>query len=199
MKIFCIGRNKTGTTSLEGELQRLGYQVGHQQAAERLLREYVDRDFEPIIEYCKTANAFQDFPFSYPETFKHLDRAYPDSKFILSIRNSPEEWYDSLLRYNTKVLKEVTADAMKAFPYIWKGWLWEHHVAIYNVTETDTHNREELIRTYNEYNTSVIEYFKGRDNLLVLNLGERDSYQKFLTFLDIESPYTEFLHWNRTN
>jgi hypothetical protein len=199
MKIFCIGRNKTGTTSLQKEFKRLGYQVGHQQKAEKLLKEYINEDFESIIQYCKTADVFQDFPFSYPKTFQHLDKAYPNSKFILTIRNSPEEWYDSVIRFHTKILGgSPTFDIMKNHEYIWKGWIWEAQKAIYNVDETDTHNKKELIKSYKEYNESVLKYFKDKDNLLVLNLGEVGSYQKFLKFLNIQSPFSNFLHENRT-
>jgi len=199
MKIFCIGRNKTGTTSLQKEFKRLGYRVGHQQKAEKLLKEYINEDFESIIQYCKTADVFQDFPFSYPKTFQHLDKAYPNSKFILTIRNSPEEWYDSVIRFHTKILGgSPTFDIMKNHEYIWKGWIWEAQKAIYNVDETDTHNKKELIKSYKEYNEFVLKYFKDKDNLLVLNLGEVGSYQKFLKFLNIQSPFSNFLHENRT-
>lgn len=199
MKIFCIGRNKTGTTSLQREFERLGYRVGSQPMASKLLREYVDNNFQPIIEYCKSADVFQDFPFSYPKTFQHLDKAYPDSKFILSVRNSPEEWYESVIRFHKNLLgKSMNASGMKKYPYIWEGWIWEAHKAIYNVSEDDTHNKDELIRTYNEYNNSVLDYFKGRDNLLILNLAEDGSYQNFLKFLNIESPFNNFLHENRS-
>jgi hypothetical protein len=85
-KIFCIGFNKTGTTSLYHALLREGLKVGDQPTAERLLASYVDGDFDPIVEYCKTARAFQDVPFSMPNTYRHLYHAFPDAKFILSVR-----------------------------------------------------------------------------------------------------------------
>jgi hypothetical protein len=90
VKVFCIGRNKTGTTSLKRAFEDLGYPVGDQRKAEILTgKHYFDGNFQPIIDYCKTAQVFQDVPFSYPETYKYLDKAYPGGKFILTLRDDP--------------------------------------------------------------------------------------------------------------
>ena len=50
-KVFCIGLNKTGTTSLELALQELGYRMGNQPTAELLIEPWARRDFGPIIEF----------------------------------------------------------------------------------------------------------------------------------------------------
>ncbi|NNK80793.1 MAG: hypothetical protein HKO93_04780, partial [Flavobacteriales bacterium] len=63
-KIFCIGANKTGTTSVEKALIDLGYRMGDQKKALHLIEDYKRREFKPIIRFCKTADAFQDAPFS---------------------------------------------------------------------------------------------------------------------------------------
>lgn len=86
-KVFCIGRNKTGTTSLKKALSEFGYLIGDQRAAERLIDAYAIRDFGPIMSYCETAEAFQDVPFSWPYTYVVLDQAFPNSKFILTVRS----------------------------------------------------------------------------------------------------------------
>ena len=104
VKFFCIGRNKTGTTSLKRAFEDLGYPVGNQRKAEILAgKYYFEEKFQPIVDYCKTAQVFQDVPFSYPETYKHLDKAYPGSKFILTLRDSPEQWYRSITRFHAKM------------------------------------------------------------------------------------------------
>jgi 3-oxoacyl-[acyl-carrier-protein] synthase III len=55
-KIFCVGCNKTGTTSLEVALRELGYIMGDQATAELLTIQYWGkRDFRRIIRYCYTA------------------------------------------------------------------------------------------------------------------------------------------------
>lgn len=79
-KIFCIGRNKTGTTSLAKALKNLGYRVGKQGKAERLLDDWGRRDFRQIVRYCKWADAFQDVPFGLDYSYQVLDYAFRGSK-----------------------------------------------------------------------------------------------------------------------
>lgn len=202
MKIFCIGANKTGTTSLYHEFERLGYRVGNQIVAEGLLKEYSENNFDKIIEYCQTADFFQDIPFSLPNTFKHLDKAYPNSKFILTVRNSPEEWYQSLVRFHSGIYGKdgniPTAEDLKNATYRWKGWMWETNRILFNTPETNPYQKDLVIKSYIDYNNSVLEYFKDRNDLLVLNLAETGSYDKFTNFLGKKSTFNNFLHLNKS-
>lgn len=127
-KIFGIGNNKTGTTSLKIAVEDLGYSVGNQRVAENLHREWAQRNFKPIINYCKTAVFFQDFPFSKPFTYIALDQAFPKSKFILTIRDSPEQWYNSITKFHAKLWgkdgRVPTKDDLENANYIFKGRPW---------------------------------------------------------------------------
>jgi hypothetical protein len=73
-KVFCIGLSRTGTTSLEQALRDLGYRLGDQHQGELLLPQYAVRNFRPIVEFCLTADAFQDAPFSFPFIYLALDQ-----------------------------------------------------------------------------------------------------------------------------
>ena len=57
-KVFCIGLNKTGTTSLEKAMKDFGFLVGDQRQGELLFRDWVKRDFKRLVKYCKTAVFF---------------------------------------------------------------------------------------------------------------------------------------------
>lgn len=46
---------------------------------------------------------FQDVPFGLPFTFQSLDQRFPGSKFILTIRDSPDQWHDSLTRSHARL------------------------------------------------------------------------------------------------
>ena len=94
-KIFCIGRNKTGTTSIKRAFQDLGYRVGKEETAFTFMHSYAKRDFRPIIRFCRTAQVFEDIPFSLFYTYQAVDYAYPGSKFILTIRDSADQWVNS--------------------------------------------------------------------------------------------------------
>ena len=72
-KIFVIGFNKTGTTSLYFTLKELGFNMGNQKVAE-VMTYYMfkNNDFSELKPYCQTAEAFQDVPFSFPNIYKKL-------------------------------------------------------------------------------------------------------------------------------
>ena len=81
-KVFGIGFHKTGTTSLALALRQLGYSVtgpngvndpNISQNARALVRDLVDQ-----------FDAFQDNP--WPILFRELDEWYPNSKFVLTLR-----------------------------------------------------------------------------------------------------------------
>lgn len=201
-KFFCIGRNKTGTTSLARAFKDLGFFVGNQGEAERVTQTcYLDKEFGPIIKYCETAQVFQDIPFSLPETYKYLDVAYPNSKFILTIRDDPEQWYRSYIRFHMKIHGQGhlrTAEDLRSATYIRKGWPYEM-IKLHGTPDEDIYNKEIMIRHYNNYNDEVLEYFKNRPaDLLVLNIAEANSYQQFIHFLQVESSYNAFPWENKT-
>src|SRR5690606_27053905 len=157
-KIFCIGRNKTGTTSLAAEFQELGFPVGRQRTAEELIDFYIRGDFKPIIEYCKSAQVFQDVPFSWPVTYRHLDEAFPNSRFILTIRDDSEEWYNSLTKFHSKIFGQgniPNSQQLKNAQYVYKGFMWKVNRAIYGTPEDDPYNKQILIQHYEDYNKEV--------------------------------------------
>lgn len=202
-KYFCIGRNKTGTTSLKKAFEQLGFIVGNQRRAEVLYdRYYFEENFAPVIEYCRTAEVFQDVPFSCPQTYKHLDRAYPDSKFILTVRNDAEQWYNSITRFHAKKFgkngRVPSEDDLRKASYVRKGFMY-NTLRLHGTPGNDPYNHEIMTAHYEKHNRDVIEYFKDRpDDLLVLNLSDTDAYQKFLEFLGVESDSTEFPWENKT-
>ena len=203
-KIFCIGRNKTGTTSLQKAFLDLGYRVGNQRRAEIIYDRHVrDGNFKPLLEYCKSAQVFQDVPFSHYRTLRHIDEAFPNSKFILSVRANAEEWYESMVRFNIKILgingRLPTAEELKEVRYVRKGYYYQNIKFHYNTPDDDLYNRSIMMAHYDRHKASVIEYFKNRPNdLLVINLSEPDSYKQMLDFLSIQSPYTAFPWENKT-
>ena len=202
-KIFGIGNNKTGTTSLKAAMEEFGYVIGHQRSAEELIFDWGKRDFKRLVKYCKTAQFFQDVPFSKPFTFVVLDHEFPGSKFILTIRK-PEEWYNSITKFHGKLWGEngripTKEDLMNA-TYLYKGRPWEANRLTYNSPEDDPYNKEELIKHYNAYNESVMEYFRHRpEDLLVIDVKEPDAYKRLCEFLEVTPKRDGFPWKNKTN
>lgn len=203
-KIFCVGANKTGTTSIEAVFIQLGLKVGDQHVAEKFLYDWANRDFSRLIKYCRWAEAFQDIPFSYPDTYRALDIAYPGSKFILTVRDSAEDWYDSLVRFHARSItggQKPTADQLKnheSFHYP-KGYLWDAARLRYGVTEENIYDKSLYISCYEKHNQEIMEYFKDRPkDLLVMNVSSPDSMRKLMEFLGYTYRGETMPHLNST-
>ena len=201
-KVFCVGGNKTGTSSMARALTEMGLVMGVQSLAERLVPDWARRDFRRLFLYCRTAQAFQDVPFSLPFTFQALDQRFPGSRFILTIRHSPAEWYDSLVRFHAAMFgggKTPSLDDLRAARYVRPGYLHECNRLLHDTPESDPYNREVLMASYAAHNRAVIEYFRHRPgDLLVLNVAEADAYPKLCAFLGRPVVARPFPWVNRT-
>lgn len=203
-KIFCIGLNKTGTTSLKKVMQEFGYVCGKQSKGEALIYDWARRDFKKIIHYCYSAQFFQDLPFSLPYTYVSLDQAFPNSKFILTIRENPEVWYKSLTNFHAKMWgrdrRIPTKEDLQNACYGKKGRPWEANRIIYKTPENDPYNKDELIDFYIQHNKNVMEYFRHRvEDLLILNVANNNAFPKLCDFLGLEKEERSFPWENKTN
>ena len=182
-------------------LKELGFTIGDQAAAELLIHEYARRNWQPIVDYCHSADAFQDIPFSLPYTYQILDFAFPGAKFILSMRSNEDEWYQSLVRFTCKRLKldrKPTKDDCMNDTYRYKGFSWDSVRIVYNSPAKDPFEESRLKQFYRNHNQAVREYFRFRDNLLIINLGEQDSYGRFCQFLQVPQIMTNFPWLNKS-
>jgi hypothetical protein len=202
-KIFCVGMNKTGTTSIDAALRALGYCVAPQAPAELLIHEWAKRDFAALIEFCHTADAFQDIPFSLPFTYQALDQHFPQSKFILTMRSSSEEWYRSICSFHGKLWNNGQIPQMhhlKAAKYRYLGYAYEAFKYVYNTPDDDLYNQSMLITFYERHNAAIKEYFRYRpDDLLVLNVSQPNAYHQLCDFLGKPRVDAAFPWENKTD
>ena len=203
-KIFCIGFGKTGTTSLQQAFIELGFKVGNQREAELLATDYHNRIFTKLIDYCNTADVFQDVPFCFPLTFKTLDTSFPGSKFILTERNNSEEWYASFCNFQSRLFgkgENLGWEELKKLSYVYKGWVYENRINLFNLTEQDDpFDKDRLISIYEKHNKDVKEYFKNRQqDLLIINVAQSNSYSKFCNFIGVKSKKRNFPWANKTS
>ncbi len=203
-KIFCIGSGKTGTTSVEKALRDFGYDMGNQAQGELLINQYANRDFKAIIKFCKTADAFQDAPFCFKHTYVALDLAFPNSKFILTVRDSDEQWYQSFTKFHSKLFagnKRIpTVEDLKNATYRYKGYVWDTRQKVFGFTEKENpYDSKKLKAYYNDHNSAVIDYFKNKNNLLVINLSDKTAYKQLCAFLNKTPLYEEFPWENKTS
>jgi hypothetical protein len=174
-KVFCIGFHKTGTTSLEVALKRLGYRVtGCFGTKDPDIGEKVYDMADVLVQ---KFDAFEDNP--WPIIYKELDRNYPDSKFILTIRPS-ESWIRSLVRDFA-----LTETPMRKW--------------IYGVGCPEG-NEDIYVQRYEEHNREVLEYFKDRPNdLLIFDMPGGDGWEQLCPFLGADIPKKSFPHANKAS
>ncbi|MEM9884534.1 MAG: sulfotransferase [Bacteroidota bacterium] len=178
-KIFGIGLNKTGTTSLGKAIANLGFDK-HTSCNINLLRDYQNGNISSILKLAEDYNNFEDWP--WPLIYKDLYFEFPDSKFILTIRESPEVWFSSLCNH-----------AKRTGPT-------EHRKIVYGY-EMPQSKRSAHIRFYNFHNQSVTDFFNKQspNNFLTVCWEKGDGYDKLCKFLDIDNcPSESFPHLNKS-
>ena len=183
-------------------LRALGYKVGDQVAAELLFDDWNEGRFDRIIDLCREADAFQDIPFSLDRTFVEMDKAFPGSKFVLTVRDSPEDWFESLTRFHTKIMGcdgLPTAKDMANFNYRAEGWFLKAHLAILKINEEQIYDRDIYLAHYNAYNQKVIDYFRDRpDDFMLLNVGDDDAAERLCNFLGRPGKLQAMPHENQS-
>jgi hypothetical protein len=172
-KVFCIGFHKTGTTSMEKALKQLGYRVtGGNWVKEEGIGDVV---LERALALVPKFDAFQDNP--WPILYKELDRAFPGSKFILTMR-PPEKWFASMV-------KNFGTDRTPMREWIYGIGHPEGNEAIY-------------IERYNRHNREVLEYFANRtQDFLLMDLAAGDGWEKLCPFLGVPVRGDPFPHANQ--
>ena len=178
-KVFGIGSHKTGTTSLGAALDALGYAtcdgagavrqaVGHPEMI-RLLREH---QLEPIMRVAEHYEAFTDNPWFM--LFRELDRSFPGSKFILTVRDE-RSWLESAVRYFGQTDSDLRA------------WIYG--------SGRPLGNEQRWLERYREHIEQVKAHFCHRpDDLLVVDWEQGGGWKDLARFLGRSTPAQPFPH-----
>jgi len=201
MKIFCIGFNKTATTSLSSFFRKNEFLVAPENPFEKLLDVYLEKDFETIIDFINTNfseyQVFQDIPFSLPQLYKTLYEKYPDAKFILTVRNNKDDWYYSLLNYHKSLFGDISQPE-KIF-YVKEGWIHNLLTKVYNAPKSNPYDYTSLTQSYLNHNKEVRKFFsEKKEQFLELNLSNPNSVNKLEKFLNVTFKHREIPHLNKT-
>lgn len=211
-KIFCIGANKTGSTSMEQLLIDLGLNVGPQRHGELTTADISKGDYSSLFAYVYQYTAFQDVPFAVKSVYVALDALFPRSKFILTIRD-PEDWFTSFLSHHKRALKTgdrvPTLRDFSGHDYLYEGfrqlkfeWDWLIKVDPQTLqSSTDwalAFDKQHFINLYNQRNLDVIRHFHGRKDLLVVDITKEKTTEKIVRFLGLPAEcITEMPHLNK--
>jgi hypothetical protein len=170
-KVFVIGFQKTGTTSLEHALQFLDYKV---YGGDKNLFKFENKDDlkQYISKTLESWDVVQDMP--WPLFYKELYELYPDAKFILTLRDT-DKWIQSVVKYFASIRIPM-------------------HKKIYHVPCAEGYE-EVYKKVYNKSNKDILEFFDGKANFIVMEQGRNFDYKTLCQFLNItDVPQMAFPH-----
>lgn len=183
-KVFVIGFHKTGLTSLGRALEILGYRVCHRA---KPIREALGHDemikllengsYTKLFDIAAQYNAFHDNPWFW--LYKELDKEFPNSKFILSLREE-QSWLQSAQRY----FGESTSDFRRL---VYGNGQFKGNENLY-------------LERHRAHVEEVRTWFKGRNkDLLELDIIAAPNWALLCKFLDKDIPNEAFPHLNTSS
>lgn len=176
-RVFGIGLNKTGTSSLHAALTILGFESLHWGGP--AIRREVEAAFEagePLLSGLDPSfDAFSDI-LALSTNFALLDDQYPGSRFILTVR-PVDDWIDSRRRHvETNVRRKAAGEYTGTFLVVDEA-AWR--------AECESHLR------------AVRRYFTGRPDYLELDLTATAGWQPLCSLLDVPIPIEPYPWANR--
>jgi hypothetical protein len=176
-KVFCIGFQKTGTSSMRDALTQLGYKVAGHYGTDLPIDELRERYVAIGLEIARDYDAVQDMP--WPLIYRELDAAYPGSKFIYTERDA-DTWIVSMTKhFGTRESSVRQLAYGDAYPY-------------------PAGNEAHYKQIYLDHRAQVMEYFKDRsEDFLAIDLEKGEGWPELGRFLDLaDVPSGPFVHSN---
>ncbi len=172
MKVIGVGLNKTGTSSLGRALEILGFDQ-HLSHDLVLTQKWREGKTSEILKKAEAYNNLEDWP--WPLLYKELEQQFPDARFILTKRRSPEVWYDSLCRH-----------AYRSGPTSFRKWVYGYYMP--------QGFKEKHIQFYHNHNKAVVNYFKENapEKLLEVCWENGEGWRELCHFLEKEMPNIPF-------
>jgi hypothetical protein len=180
-RIFGIGLHKTATTSFHRAMEILGYDSWHwpsAHSAKAIFREMNTLGYSRTLEQF---HALSDLPI--PLLYRQLDKAYPGSKFVLTVR-SVNLWLNALRRHYSYDHNQFRA--------MWDTDPFTHRVHKY-LYGTMKFNQARMARKYGQHVADVTAYFQDRPHdLFIFNPAYGDGWDDLCGFLGLERPSVPF-------
>lgn len=175
-RVFCVGFQKTGTSSLGRALGRLGYRVaGYHPFRDLAARPGLDMEtvWARARPVAMAHDAVQDTP--WPVLYDRLDAAFPGAKFLHVVRDR-DAWLKSVL-----------------------GDFSDHHNEIHRLiygSDCPVGNEAAWLARYDRHNREVAAHFADRPgDYLRLDLAEI-GWDRICPFLGCEIPDLPWPHAN---
>jgi len=176
-RVFGIGTARTGTSSLARAFVELGFR--HKSWDPALWDSYERGEYEAVFAVAERFETFDDGPWNGGDFYRELDRRFPRSKFVLTVRD-PGSWLGSHERH-------FSPAGARRIP--------ERYV----ITDYAA-RRDAILAEYLERNSGVQEYFGDRaGDLLVLDVCGGEGWGPLCAFLGLRVPDGPFPHLNATS
>lgn len=181
LKVFGIGLNKTGLTSVLMLFIRAGIKS---EGRNRKMHELFNQGrYSEILRHYDDLSFTCDYPV--PLMYKlALKRYGKNARFILTVRRDSKEWYESLLRHNALAHPLKNKHRWTHKRYYPHGFAKEHRAY------------------YDRHVSEVKRYFKEHDaeeQLLVLSVAEIGAVKRIEDFLGIKFGTDVMPHENRSD
>jgi hypothetical protein len=176
-KVFGIGLNKTGTTSLHLACKQLGLRSFHWGSRPAYLGiTQAERDGERLLHRIgEQYDVYSDIE-TLSLRFDIADLQYPGSRFILTVRDV-DGWVDSRRRHVERNRRNKLAG---------------RYDGVYTRIDEDLWRRQ-----WQRHLDQVRDWFRGRDDdLLVLDIEGGDGWERLAPFLGRPAPNVPFPRGN---
>ncbi len=201
-KVFGIGLSRTGTTSLTHALTIMDYRTNHFPHDDEFRREVTDYleqggdrlELSVLNEY----DALTDLPICC--IYEGLDRAYPGSKFILTVRDK-ETWLASAQRLWEQVGAPIMLNSPESVEAQFASYVGKkleertigHDINVGKSDDATTFDRDTMSQFFDAYHAGVREYFKDKPGqLLEFQIVNGEGWEKLAPFLNEPVPSEPF-------
>lgn len=181
-RVLVVGMNKTGTSTMKGCFQEVGWvpvaSPKTMSGVSRLVKDIIhDGNYESTLELIPHFLAFEDRPWNVWDVYKHAADRFPDSRFVLTVRDSGSWWrsVNNWLTHKKPQLVETYQTQLRA----------------------DSFTERDFIAGYERRNAEISDFFQGTDRLLTVDVTAGTAWEPICGFLGVPVPDAPFPHRNK--
>ena len=210
-KIVCVGLNKTGTTSLEENMRRLGY-VTFRRENQRFTRlQFSNRAIGTSIDFIEKMDFdfYQDVPFSLPNISNEIIKKLPECKYILTKRKDVSTWVNSVKRFykeylkNNSIIDYPTTESTEILSCFDMDLLnYNYLYSTFETWDIDKYEGtldEKLTQVYENHNKSIVDTLnKYNCDWIEIDVSKKGELKKLTEWLGVENKEEDFVWINKT-
>lgn len=188
-KGFCVGQAKSGTASLAGLLAN--YRVAHEPERGKTL-EMVVKDShgdisaeafrQYLIKRSERLNLEYDIAWANQFMIKHLVSNFPDTRFIVLIRN-PFTWLQSIAGHLTS--REIPPEVRSFLDWWFRPDLYPHTNHDASLKELRLYSVNSFLNAWNWHVTTCLQLIPPKRRLILKTSNLNQSHSELADFLKI--------------